>query len=106
MNKVSFFDKRIIRTFLSYTSIIAMVLSLALIFVTIPSDMKVGVGISFVIILMGLYIYLWRKANGLKEVKLDVDGSTVIVKAGDIFEEKALRPLLLMSILILKWTIG
>ncbi|NOI25696.1 macro domain-containing protein [Vibrio mediterranei] len=91
MNKVSFFDRRIIRSFLSYTSIIAMILSLVLIFITIPSDLKVKLGVSFGVFLSIFYVYLWRKANGLKEVKLDVDGSTVIVKSGDIFEEKGFK---------------
>ncbi|HIF9433784.1 TPA: macro domain-containing protein [Photobacterium damselae] len=91
MNKVSFLDKRVIKSFLSYTSLIAMILSLVLIFVTIPSDMKVELGKYFIIFLAVFYMFLWRKANVLKEIKLDVDGSTVIVKAGDIFEENGFK---------------
>lgn len=34
---------------------------------------------------------LWIKANNTKDIKLDIEGSQVIIKTGDIFEENGLK---------------
>jgi hypothetical protein len=38
-----------------------------------------------------IYIYDWRKANKLNSVEIDIEGTTVCIKEGDIFEEDGLK---------------
>ncbi len=55
MAKVNFFDKRILKKFSDYTSTISTIFSLFLIFVDIPTENKLTLGIIFLIILFLLY---------------------------------------------------
>ncbi|ECT8306668.1 hypothetical protein BSL09_11335 [Salmonella enterica] len=87
MAKVNFFDKRILKKFSDYTSTISTIFSLFLIFVDIPTENKLTLGIIFLIILFLLYFGIWFKSNNLSEVNLDVEGSIVTVKAGDLFRQ-------------------
>lgn len=91
MVKVDFFDKRIIKTFLEYTSVIGTIFSLVLIFVDIPDQIKLNMGCIFIFLLIVIYIVLWIKSNNLIEVDLDIEGSTVIIKSGDIFEQEGFK---------------
>lgn len=91
MAKVNIFDKRIVKKFLEYTSGIGTVLSLVLIFVDIPAEKKLVLGGIFVLLLIVIYAVLWFRSNNLEEVDLDVEGSTVTVKTGDIFEQPGLK---------------
>lgn len=85
MAKVNFFDTRIVKKFSYYTSTISTIFSLLLIFVDIPTENKITLGIIFLFTLSLLYFGIWLKSNNLTEVNLDVEGSIVTVKAGDLF---------------------
>ncbi len=85
--KVSFFDKRVFKEFLEFTSVISTTLSLVLIFIDIPKEMKLNAGVCFLVLLIFIYLFLWIRANNLTEVDLNIEGSKVIVKSGDIFEQ-------------------
>ncbi|ENH9307555.1 macro domain-containing protein [Citrobacter freundii] len=85
MAKVNFFDTRIVKKFSDYTSTISTIFSLLLIFVEIPTENKITLGIIFLFTLSLLYFGIWLKSNNLTEVNLDVEGSIVTVKAGDLF---------------------
>lgn len=85
MAKVNFFDTRIVKKFSDYTSTISTIFSLLLIFVDIPTENKITLGIIFLFTLSLLYFGIWLKSNNLTEVNLDVEGSIVSVKAGDLF---------------------
>lgn len=89
--KVSLFDKRIFKEFLELTSVIATILSLIVIFVDIPKSIKICTGISFITFLFLAYIYLWYRSNKLKKVELNIEGSKVIIKSGDIFKQSGLK---------------
>lgn len=91
MAKVSFCDKQIFKEFKDYTSIIFGVIGGSLYFVDIPTEKKVAYGIVCIVILFFVYIYLWRRANSLREIKLTIDESTVIIKTGDIFAQDGLK---------------
>jgi len=78
--KVNLLDNRIIKQFLEFTSWISVGLSLLLIFVEIPKEVKLTLGIIFAAILLIIYAFLWLKSNYLEEVNLDVEGSIVSVK--------------------------
>ncbi|EJN1951572.1 hypothetical protein NPJ58_003872 [Escherichia coli] len=85
MAKVNLFDTRIVKKFSDYTSTISTIFSLLLIFVDIPTENKITLGIIFLFTLSLLYFGIWLKSNNLTEVNLDVEGSIVTVKAGDLF---------------------
>lgn len=85
MAKVNFFDTRIVKKFSDYTSTISTIFSLLLIFVDIPTENKITLGIIFLFTLSLLYFGIWLKSNNLTEVNLDVEGSIVTVKAGNLF---------------------
>lgn len=91
MVKVNLFDKRIINQFLEFTSGISVGLSLLLIFVEIPKEVKVTLGSIFAAVLLGIYGLLWLKSNRLEEISLDVEGSIVTVKKGDIFKQHGFK---------------
>lgn len=89
--KVSFFDKRVFKEFLEYTAVIGTILSLVLIFVDIPNEMKFKAGVYFLLLLILIYLFLWYRANNLTEVALNIEGSKVVVKAGDIFKQEGFK---------------
>ncbi|MCT7057295.1 macro domain-containing protein, partial [Salmonella enterica] len=57
----------------------------------IPTENKLTLGIIFLIILFLLYFGIWFKSNNLSEVNLDVEGSIVTVKAGDLFRQDGFK---------------
>ncbi|WP_262466835.1 macro domain-containing protein [Acinetobacter lwoffii] len=57
----------------------------------IPSGIQGVLGVIFLVFLVILYIYDWNKANKLKSIEIDIEGTTVCIKAGDIFEEDGLK---------------
>lgn len=91
MAKVNFFDTRIVKKFSDYTSTISTIFSLLLIFVDIPTENKITLGIIFLFTLSLLYFGIWLKSNNLTEVNLDVEGSIVTVKAGDLFPQDGFK---------------
>ncbi|MBX6690948.1 hypothetical protein I8746_15230 [Pseudomonas sp. USTB-Z] len=88
MAKVSFTDKTLWARFKEQVSWISTIFSLLLIFVSIPEQCKWLAGLLFLLGLFVFYIICWFEANRLKIVDLDIEGSTVTVKAGDIFKEQ------------------
>lgn len=91
MAKVKFFDRRIIKEFLEKTSVIGTTLSLILIFIDIPDGIKLQMGGGFIILLIIMYIVLWFRSNNLENVDLDIEGSTVTIKTGNIFEQQGFK---------------
>jgi len=89
--KINPFDKRIVKQFLEYTSGISVGLSLLLIFIEIPKEVKLTLGSIFAAILLVIYLFLWLKSNNLEEVNLNVEGSIVTVKKGDIFKQAGFK---------------
>lgn len=91
MAKVNCFDKRIINQFLAYLSGISVVLSLIFIFIEIPAEKKLTLGGFFLILLFVVYFVLWLRSNSLEQVNLNIEGSDVSVKNGDIFEQPGFK---------------
>lgn len=91
MRKVSFFDVRVFKTFLQFTSAISATVAFILIFVDIDKNCKLGWGIAFAVLFLIIYIALWIIFNRLKSINLDIDGSIVSINTGDIFEQKGLK---------------
>jgi hypothetical protein len=91
MAKVSFFDKRVIKQFLQITSVISTLLSVFVLFVNIPTNWKLHCGWIFLTTLVVIYIALWIWSNRLNSIDINVEGSRVTVKVGDIFQQQGLK---------------
>jgi hypothetical protein len=91
MSKVSFLDKRVFRKFLEITSILSGTLSVVLLFVEIPGEWKLcGLGI-FLAVLALAYLLVWVWSNTLNHIDINIEGSDVTVKVGDIFQQPGLK---------------
>lgn len=89
LKKVKLFDIAIREKFSKVVAWISSIATLVFIFAPeIPSDWKLDFGMAFVVILLVTYVCLWVKANSLTSVKIDIEGSEINIKAGDIFEQK------------------
>ncbi|NTU50172.1 MAG: hypothetical protein HGA87_04690 [Desulfobulbaceae bacterium] len=91
MTKVSFIDRRVIENFLKITSAISATLSLVVLFVDIPTNCKSTYGWIFIGLLALIYLAIWIWSNNLNKIDINIEGSEVIIKVGDIFSEPGLK---------------
>ena len=91
MIKIHIFDRRVIKRYLEVSSAVFTGISAIFLFVDIPADFKLKIGISIAVFILLVYIVIWWKANGLQNVSLNIDGSTVSIKTGDIFSQDGLK---------------
>jgi hypothetical protein len=91
MTKVGFFDRRVIENFLKITSVISATLSLLVLFVDIPTECKITYGWIFIGLLVLIYLAIWVWSNNLNKIDINVEGSDVTIKVGDIFLEPGLK---------------
>lgn len=91
MAKVSLFDKRVFKKFLEITSAISAALSAIVLFVDIPSNFKWIGGWIFLGVLALTYLAIWIWSNTLNSIDINVEGSQVSVKVGDIFQQPGLK---------------
>lgn len=91
MTKVNFLDRRIGEIFLKTTSLISAVLSLIVLFIDIPKECKTIYGFIFIGLLILMYLAIWIWSNRLNQIDIDVEGSKVTIKVGDIFLQPGLK---------------
>lgn len=91
MAKVSLCDKQVFNEFKGYASLLFGFIGAIVIFVDIPANQKIAAGIGCIIVLIIGYIALWFRANRLREISLTIEESSVIIKAGDIFQQEGLK---------------
>ncbi|WP_339021827.1 macro domain-containing protein [Aeromonas salmonicida] len=91
MTKVSFVDRRVVESFLKITSAISATLSLLVLFIDIPSNNKTTYGWIFIGFLALIYSGIWVWSNRLNKIDINVEGSEVTIKVGDIFSETGLK---------------
>jgi hypothetical protein len=91
MTKVSLFDRRVAENFLKTTSGISATLSLVVLFVDIPTECKVTSGWIFLVLLALIYLSIWVWSNNLNKIDINVEGSDVTIKVGDIFQQTGLK---------------
>ncbi len=89
--KVGFFDRRIVKIFLETTSAILAVLSGILIFVDIPDGGKWWALLAYLAVHAVVYVGIWLRSNKLNHVEIDIEGTNVTIKVGDIFSESGLK---------------
>lgn len=91
MTKVSFIDRRVIENFLKITSAISATLSLVVLFVDIPTNCKSTYGWIFIGLLVLIYLAIWLWSNNLNKIDINIEGSEVTIKVGDIFSESGFK---------------
>lgn len=91
MTKVSLFDRRVFGNFLKITSGISAALSLVVLFVDIPEECRTVYGWIFIGLLAIIYLVNWAWSNNLNNININVEGSDVTIKVGDIFLEPGLK---------------
>lgn len=91
MIKVNLFDRRVFENFLKITSAISATLSLVVLFVDIPEEQKTTYGWIFLGALISTYLGVWAWSNNLNKIDINIEGSEVTIKAGDIFLEAGLK---------------
>ena len=91
MAKVSITDRRIRRIFASSSSWIFAAFSTVLLFVDIPANWKIYAGILTIISMLALYVGIWLWSNNLNDVTVNIEGSSVNVKAGNIFDQPGFK---------------
>jgi hypothetical protein len=89
--KIQFLDKRIFTIFLQITSAASAGLSTILLFVDIPEGCKIPSLIVFLLALLVTYLGVWIWSNRINHVEIDIEGTSVTVKVGDIFQQPGLK---------------
>lgn len=92
--KVNFLDKNVRNKFWIYFSVISGILSFILLFNIIPDQYKNSLkyfGYAAFVILILIYLFIWYRANNLTNINIDVEGSNVNIKCGDLFSERGLK---------------
>jgi hypothetical protein len=92
--KVKFLDENVRNKFWLYFSIISGILSFILIFNIVPDQYKDCLryfGYFTFGLLILIYLYIWYRANKLTNINIDIDGSNVNIKCGDLFLEEGLK---------------
>ena len=92
--KVKLFNKGVRDRFWLFFSIISGILSFILLFNIVPDQYKDCLryfGYLFFAVFIIIYLIIWWRANNLKDINVDIDGSTVNIKCGDLFLEDGLK---------------
>ena len=88
MNKVPFLDRRVGSYFLKIAGIIGSSLSILLLFFNIPQEYKFYYFLGFIAVLTVIYVTIWIRSNKLHKININIEGTEVKIKVGDIFTEK------------------
>lgn len=92
--KVNFLNKNVRNIYWKIFSAIAGILSVIFLFDILPQEYKVYLpyfGYLTFVVLIATYFFIWFRANKLTNISIDVDGSTVNIKCGDLFLEGGLK---------------
>lgn len=92
--KVKLFDEGVRNRFWQYFSIISGIISFVLLFNFIPRQYVEYLsyfGIAIFGVLIVIYLLIWYRANIVIDINLEIDGSFVNIKSGDLFTEEGLK---------------
>ena len=84
-----------IKQFGAIISAFGVAISLILVFVDIPIEKRIPVGLGLIVALLVVYIVMWGVANKRSHRKLYINGSVVEIKLGDIFTTPGLKAIAL-----------
>ncbi|EMF0150342.1 macro domain-containing protein [Enterococcus hirae] len=89
--KVSFSNKLVRAESSKYIAILSAVISFGVIFIEIPNGWRLWCGIIFIILCVIIYISVWMIANKRTKIKLDISGTSIWIKSGNLFEQEGLK---------------
>ncbi len=92
--KVNLFNKGVRNKFWVYFSVISGILSYILLFNIVADEYKdyqKCFGYISFFLLINIYLIIWIRANYLTDVNIDIDGSTVNIKSGDLFSQNGYK---------------
>lgn len=89
--KVNLFDRKLLELFYKILSVISVITSIVFIFIDIPMQNKLIIGLVVLVFLIILYCILWWFSNKKTHINLNIEGSPVEIKFGDIFNEEGLK---------------
>ncbi|WP_419393431.1 macro domain-containing protein [Cytobacillus praedii] len=89
--KVNFFNRSLLKEWLTFLSPISVVVTCISIAISIPDEYKLWTLMLILFFFALIYFILWVRANLLDERKLTINNSTVTIKVGDVFEESGLK---------------
>ncbi|MDM1783661.1 macro domain-containing protein [Acinetobacter bereziniae] len=89
--KIELNNRKLREAFYIKISLFSAIATLTLAFFPIPSRMQAVLGVIFILFLIGLYLRDWKVANEQKLIEIDIEGTTVCIKEGDIFQEDGLK---------------
>ena len=89
--KVSLCDKYLRKEFNNDVNSIVSVIGFVFIFVTISEPYRNLCAGIYVISLVCYYLYLWYSANNLKQIKLNINATNIIIEQGDLFNAKGFK---------------
>lgn len=91
MKKIFLFNRYLIKKYGAQISILISTISFILIFFKIPKRYEwCAVGL-IIAIFIAWYFILYRWARSLTTINLKIEGSTVVIKVGDLFEQNGLK---------------
>ena len=91
MAKVSITDKRVREMFQEKASAFFGLLAIVLIFIDIPDKARIWCGVALLLASAIGYLLTWKWADNLNHISVDIEGSTVDIKVGDIFAQEGLK---------------
>lgn len=91
MFKVNFFNKKVRDIFFKYATGVIGIISAIFLFWDISKEYKTFAGLGCIGLLIIIYFFIWFRANKLKSIELSIEGSTITIKAGDIFLEEGFK---------------
>lgn len=89
--KVSPFSRKIWREYASIVVIASALCSFYFILVKVPDGQRRMYAILATAFLVSIYLIIWINANVRQHAKLYINNSSVIIKIGNLFEEKGLK---------------
>lgn len=89
--KVSFRNNKLWKSYGAKVGIISSVITLVSFCVSVPERWKAGCLLLFLITLGALFLLDWYKANQIKSAVLKINGTTVNIYIGDLFQQEGLK---------------
>lgn len=90
-SKVTFFDRNLMKRSVKFIAGASTAISVVLLFVDIPASYKIWAGIAFLVVLALIHAVIWRCANLLREISIEIEGSKINITTGDIFKQDGLK---------------
>lgn len=89
--KVSLRNKKLWKSYGARVGIISSVITLVSFCISVPEQWKTRCFLLFLFFLCALFLWDWFKANQIKSAVLKINGTTVNIFIGDLFQQEGLK---------------